>query len=177
MAGNTEVVVIGGGYAGVLAANRLMQRDDATVTLINPRQMFVERIRLHQHVGGSYDAAVDYREILADGVRLVVDTVTRIDAAERSVALATGGGVGYDYLIYAVGSGSTYHGVPGAAEFAYPVASVEGARRRGASRSASPFAACEAAHRLRSILAVAPASAAVTVVGAGPQGIETAAEL
>jgi NADH dehydrogenase len=159
MAGNTEVVVIGGGYAGVLAANRLMQRDDVTVTLINPRRRFVERIRLHQHVGGSYDAAVDYREILADGVRLVVDTVTRIDAAERSVALATGGGVGYDYLIYAVGSGSTYHGVPGAAEFAYPVASLE------------------AAQRLRSILDVAPASAAVTVVGAGPQGIETAAEL
>jgi NADH:ubiquinone reductase (H+-translocating) len=58
-----------------------------------------------------------------------------------------------------VGSGSTYHGVPGAAEFAYPVASLE------------------AAERLRSILDVAPATAALTVVGAGPQGIETAAEL
>jgi NADH:quinone reductase (non-electrogenic) len=61
-----------------------------TVTLINARSTFVERIRLHQLVGGSYDAVVDYREILADGVRLVVDTVTRIDAAARSVALATG---------------------------------------------------------------------------------------
>src|SRR4029450_8645594 len=138
MAGNTEVVVIGGGYAGVLAANRLMQRDDATVTLINPRRMFVERIRLPQHVGGSYDAAVDYREILADGVRLVVDTVTRIDAAERSVALATGGGVGYDYLIYAVGSSSTYHGVPGAAEFAYPVASLEAGEAARASLGVAP---------------------------------------
>src|SRR5262245_28939868 len=63
---NTDVVVIGGGYAGVQAANRLMQRDDVTVTLINPRPTFVERIRLHQLVGGSYDAVVDYREVLAE---------------------------------------------------------------------------------------------------------------
>ncbi len=159
MTENTDVVVIGGGYAGVLAANRLTQRDDVTVTLINPRPTFVERIRLHQLVGGSYDAVVDYREVLGEGIRLVVDTVTRIDAAERSVALATGGTVGYDYLIYAVGSVSDGSRVPGAAEFAYPVASLE------------------AAQRLRSVLDTAPATAALTVVGAGPQGIETAAEL
>ncbi|MFC3575675.1 NAD(P)/FAD-dependent oxidoreductase [Streptomyces yaanensis] len=159
MTENTEVVVIGGGYAGVMAANRLTQRDDVTVTLINPRPTFVERIRLHQVVGGSHDAVVDYREILGEGVRLVVDTVTRIDAAERSVMLATGGTVGYDYLIYAVGSGSADPCVPGAAEFAYPIAGLEEAQR------------------LRPIVDAAPATAAVTVVGAGPTGIETAAEL
>jgi choline dehydrogenase-like flavoprotein len=37
MTENTDVVVIGGGYAGVMAANRLTQRDDLTVILINPR--------------------------------------------------------------------------------------------------------------------------------------------
>src|ERR671911_296411 len=91
MAGNTDVVVIGGGYAGVIAANRLTQREDVTVTLINPRSTFVERIRLHQLVGGSRDALVDYREVLGEGIRLVVDTVTRIDAAERSGGAAAVG--------------------------------------------------------------------------------------
>lgn len=159
MTGNTEVVVIGGGYAGVLAANRLMQRDDVTVTLINPRPTFVARLRLHQLVAGTRDAAVDHREVLAEGVRLMVDTVTRINADERRVTLAAGGVVGYDYLIYAVGSGSTEPDVPGAAEFAYPMAALE------------------AAQRLRPVLDAAPGTAAVTVVGAGPTGIETAAEL
>lgn len=159
MTRHTEVVVIGGGYAGVMAANRLTQRDDVTVTLINPRPAFVERIRLHQLVGGSHDAVVDYRKVLAEGVELVVDTVTRIDAAGRSLALAAGGTVGYDYLIYAVGSGSADPGVPGAAEFAHPIAGLEEAQR------------------LRPVLEAAPATAAVTVVGAGPTGIETAAEL
>ncbi|MFD5552681.1 FAD-dependent oxidoreductase [Streptomyces sp. NPDC127068] len=85
---NVEVVVIGGGYAGVMAANRLTQRPDVTVTLVNPRPHFVERIRLHQLVGGSHPAVVDYRKVLAGGVGLVVDSVQRIDAAERGVTLS-----------------------------------------------------------------------------------------
>ncbi|PZG92648.1 FAD-dependent oxidoreductase [Streptomyces sp. NTH33] len=159
MTGNTHVVVIGGGYAGVMAANRLTLRDDVTVTLINPRPDFVHRVRLHQLVGGSDDAVVSYQHVLAEGVRLVVDTVTRIDAAERRVTPAAGGTLDYDYMIYAVGSGSAEPSVPGAAEFAYPIATLE------------------AAQRLRPVIDAAPATAPVTVVGAGPTGIETAAEL
>ncbi|MFC9582598.1 NAD(P)/FAD-dependent oxidoreductase [Streptomyces yangpuensis] len=159
MAENTEVVVIGGGYAGVMAANRLTQRADVTVTLINPRPEFVERIRLHQLVGGSDDAVVAYADVLGRGVRLLVDSVTGIDAGARRLTLASGGTAGYDYLVYAVGSGSADPGVPGAAEFAYPINSLEEAQR------------------LRPVLAAAPATAPVTVVGAGPTGIETAAEL
>ncbi|MFJ5156917.1 NAD(P)/FAD-dependent oxidoreductase [Streptomyces sp. NPDC088353] len=159
MTGNTHVVVIGGGYAGVMAANRLTLRDDVTVTLINPRPDFVHRVRLHQLVGGSDDAVVAYQDVMAEGVRLVVDTVTRIGAAERSVTLAADGTLDYDYLIYAVGSGSAELSVPGAAEFAYPIATLE------------------AAQRLRRVIDAAPATAPVTVVGAGPTGIETAAEL
>ncbi|MEV4472322.1 FAD-dependent oxidoreductase [Nonomuraea sp. NPDC049504] len=159
MTKSIKVVVIGGGYAGVLAANRLTQRDDVSVTLINALPSFVERIRLHQLVGGSDDAVVGYEDALAGGVRLVIDTVTRIGAADRSVTVATGGTIGYDYLIYAVGSGSADPRVSGAAEFAYPIATLAEAQR------------------LRSVLDAVPATAAVTVVGAGPTGIETAAEL
>ncbi|MFK0258545.1 NAD(P)/FAD-dependent oxidoreductase [Streptomyces sp. NPDC090445] len=159
MSENTHVVVIGGGYAGVMAANRLTQRDDVTVTIINPRPSFVPRLRLHQLVGGTHDAVVDFAGILAAGVRLTVDSVTRIDAAGRSVALASGGTVGYDYLLYAVGSGVAEPRVPGAAEFAHQIATLE------------------AAGHLRSVLDASPAEAAVSVVGGGPSGIETAAEL
>jgi NADH dehydrogenase FAD-containing subunit len=159
MTGNTHVVVIGGGYAGVMAANRLTLRDDVTVTLINPRPVFVHRVRLHQLVGGSDDAVLAFQDVLSEHVRLVVDTVTRIDAAERSVTLAAGGTLDYDYLIYAVGSRSAEPNVPGAAEFAYPIATLEEAQR------------------LRAVLDATPATAPVTVAGAGPTGIETAAEL
>ncbi|WP_039826563.1 NAD(P)/FAD-dependent oxidoreductase [Nocardia testacea] len=159
MSKNTDVVVVGGGYAGVMAANRLTQRDDVTVTVINPRPVFVPRLRLHQLVGGTHDAVVDYKDILAERVRLVVDSVTRIDAAGRTVTTGEGDTIGYDYLIYAVGSGTGGRQVPGAAEFAYPVATLE------------------AAQQLRTVLFDTPMTAPVTVIGGGPTGIETAAEL
>ncbi|SHN75595.1 NAD(P)/FAD-dependent oxidoreductase [Cryptosporangium aurantiacum] len=159
MTAHTEVLVVGGGYAGVMAANRLTQRDDVSVTLINPRPTFVPRLRLHQLVAGTHDAVVDYRDVLADRVRLVVDTATRIDAAGRSVTLTNGRAAGYDHLIYAVGSHSIEARVPGADEFAHPIATLE------------------AAQRLRSIVEAVPATAALTVIGAGPTGLETAAEL
>lgn len=100
-----EVAVIGGGYAGVAAANRLAGHDRVAVTLINPRPHFTERIRLHQLAAGTHEAVADYRDVLAGGVRLVAGTVTRIDAAGRALTLADGDTLGYDYLIYAVGSG------------------------------------------------------------------------
>jgi NADH:ubiquinone reductase (H+-translocating) len=160
----TKVVVIGGGYSGTLAANHLRMHGDweqPDITVVNPRPKFVERIRLHQHVAGNYDAAaVDYGTLLGEGIRLVVDSAIRIDTAAQQVELASGRALDYDYVIYAVGStGALPASVPGAAEFAYSVAELELAQRlRGALNELHP-------------------DAPVTVVGGGFTGIETAAEL
>lgn len=154
-----KIVVIGGGYAGTLAANRL-QYSGAEVTLVNPRPQFVQRIRLHQLAAGTGDATADYGTLLGDDVQLVVDNATRIDAASRSVRLASGNVLAYDYLIYAVGStGAVPASVPGAAEYAYPIAELEHAQR------------------LRAAIDEVHPDAPETVVGAGLTGIEVASEL
>jgi NADH dehydrogenase len=156
----TKVVVIGGGYAGTTAANHLRMREDLDITLVNARPKFVERIRLHQHVVGNYDATVDYDTLLGDGVRLVVDSVTRIDTADRKVEVASGAALDYDYVIYAVGSTAAVpSSVPGAAEYAHSVCELE------------------YAHWLRDMLDELHPDAPVTVVGGGLTGIEMAAEL
>ena len=127
---HTHIVVIGGGYAGTLAANHLRLRADVDITLVNPRPVFVERIRLHQLVAGSGIAAVDYGTLLGEGIRLVVDNAERINTADATVELASGAVLDYDYLIYAVGStGAVPTAVPGAVEFAYPIAELEHAER------------------------------------------------
>ncbi|MCK9794419.1 FAD-dependent oxidoreductase [Isoptericola sp. 4D.3] len=159
MSHRTQVVVVGGGYAGVMAANRLTTRDDVAVTLVNSRPTFVERIRLHQRAAGTHDAVVDYRSVLADRVRLEVATVERIDAPARRLTLADGATLGYDYLVYAVGSSSAAPTVPGAADHAFALGSLE------------------EADRLAPELAAAGPTSRVTVVGAGPTGIEVASEL
>ncbi len=156
----THVVVIGGGYAGTTAANHLRMRADVDITLVNPRPKFVERIRLHQHVARNYNATVDYGTLLGNGIELVVDSATRIDTAARRVELASQLDLDYDYIIYAVGStGATPASVPGASEFAYPIAELE------------------LAERLRDAIDELHPDAPVTVVGAGLTGIETASEL
>lgn len=156
----SHVVVLGGGYAGALAANRLQQAANIDITLINARPVFVERVRLHELVAGSGTATVDLAELIGPQVKLIVDTVARIDAADRSVALESGGAVQYDYLIYAVGSvGAVPASVPGAREFAYPISELEQAQR------------------LRTVLDQLPSTAPVCVVGGGLTGIEAAAEL
>ncbi len=156
----TKVVVIGGGYSGTLAANHLRLRADVDIAVVNPRPKFVERIRLHQFVAGNYDATVDYGTLLGEGVQLIVDNAARIDTASRTVQLASGRALDYDYVIYAVGStGAVPASVPGAAEFAYPIAEFE------------------LAERLRDALDELHPDAPITVVGAGLTGTETAAEL
>ncbi len=156
----TRVVVVGGGYAGTLAANHLRQCADIDITVVNPRPVFVERIRLHQLVADTGTATVDYGTLLGDGIRLVVDSADRIDTAGRRVLLSSGSALNYDYLIYAVGStGAMPPTVPGAAEFAYSVADLESAQR------------------LRYALTDLPLAAPITVVGGGLTGIETASEL
>ena len=156
----TRVVVVGGGYAGTLAANRLQQNPDIDITIINPRPKFVERIRLHQMVVRSGDATIDLGAMLGKDVRLIVDTAERIDASGRAVVLASGDAVPYDYLIYAVGStGTVPAGIPGAREFAYPISELE------------------QAERLRATLDRLPAHAPICVVGGGLTGIEAASEL
>ncbi|TDV57154.1 NAD(P)/FAD-dependent oxidoreductase [Actinophytocola oryzae] len=153
----TRIVVLGAGYSGQLAARLAARQRDTEVTLVNERDRFVERVRLHQLVSGQ-----DLRDRpLADlvkgtGIRLVIDRVTAVDAAEGSVALAGGETLPYDTLVYALGSRMDLASVPGAAEHAFTVATVE-----------------EAA-RLRARLA---SGEVVTVVGGGLTGIETVTEL
>lgn len=155
---STQVLVLGGGYAGVMAANRLSGRDDVAVTLVNPRPRFVERVRLHQVAAGTHRGLHDYAEVLGERVRVVVDEATHIDTAHRRVVPAGGTDLPYDHLVYAVGSHATDAGVPGASEHALAVSTFEAATRLHAALDATP-------------------TAPVVVVGGGPTGIETAAEL
>lgn len=97
-----RVVVLGGGYAGALAANRLQQNPSIDISVINPRPEFVERVRLHELVAGSGEATVDLAGLLGARVRLIVDTAERVDAPRQVVELQSGANVPYDYLIFAV---------------------------------------------------------------------------
>lgn len=164
-----RIVILGAGYAGVSAAGRLARRlhpDDVTVTLVNAEPDFVERVRLHQVATGQELRHRPLRDVLPDGVTLRVARVTAVDVDRRTVSVtgADGGPSGadelpYDTLLYALGSASADHGVPGVAEHAHEVAGRPGALR------------------LRDRLRELGAGGRVVVVGGGLTGIEAVSEI
>src|SRR5688500_17925096 len=116
MSSTPHIVVLGAGYTGLTAAKLLAKRIGATVTLINSRDRFVERMSNHQLATGQRLRDLPLCDLLeGTGVRLVVDRVTRIDPEQRQVELASGSEpVGYDLLVYALGSHADLDAVPGA---------------------------------------------------------------
>ncbi|MDT7750984.1 MAG: hypothetical protein QOD96_4646 [Pseudonocardiales bacterium] len=155
----TRIVVVGAGYAGLAAAKLAARWTGAEVTLVNAGDRFVERVRLHQLAAGQPLRDLPLAGLLrGTGVRLVVDRVTGIDAATRTVRLGERE-LGYDRLVYAAGSQADLDSVPGAARYAYPLASYP------------------EASRLRAHLADSGDGGTVAVVGGGLTGIEAAAEL
>ncbi|MFJ9078368.1 NAD(P)/FAD-dependent oxidoreductase [Streptomyces sp. NPDC102278] len=161
-----RIVVLGAGYAGAITAGRLakrLHRDDVEITLVNGDPEFVERVRLHQLAAGQDLRPRPLREVYAGtGVRLRVARVASVDADRKAVALTGERGpetLDYDTLVYALGSTTTDHGVPGVAEHAHNVAGKQDALR------------------LRARLAELEPGGTVLVAGGGLTGIEAATEI
>ncbi|MFT3660463.1 MAG: FAD-dependent oxidoreductase [Gordonia sp. (in: high G+C Gram-positive bacteria)] len=150
----TRIVIVGGGYAGCMAANRLRRKTDPAaveITLINARPDFVERVRLHQRIAGTGEPSSPLTDMLDDAVTLRIGTVTTLD--DGAVTLADGTALAFDRLIYAPGGAA--RGPAGTLAVGDP----------------------EQALTARARLAQLPDGAPVTVVGGGLTGIETATEI
>ncbi|MFK3984355.1 NAD(P)/FAD-dependent oxidoreductase [Micromonospora sp. NPDC050397] len=161
-----RIIVLGAGYAGAIAAGRLakrLRREDVTITVVNAEPDFVERVRMHQLATGQSLKPRPLAEMFAGtGVELRVAKVTGVDVDHRTVAVvdANGAGtLGYDTLVYALGSAWNSQDVPGSAEHAYEIAGRSGALR------------------LRERLARLDAGQTVVVVGGGLTGLEAATEI
>ncbi|NXY94019.1 FAD-dependent oxidoreductase [Streptomyces sp. BR123] len=165
-----RIVVLGAGYAGAFAAGTLARRlspADTEITVVNAVPDFVQRLRLHQLAAGQEIEAPKLADVFAGtGIRLRLAHVNAVDPERRTVAVtdAEGGGgeLGYDTLLYALGSHGADHGVPGVAEHAFDVAARPSALRLR--------------ERLDG-LSARDGGGNVLVVGDGLTGIETAAEI
>ncbi|MGS2615816.1 NAD(P)/FAD-dependent oxidoreductase [Micromonospora sp. LZ34] len=164
-----RIVVLGAGYAGAYVAGNLARRlspADTEITVVNAEPDFVERLRLHQLAAGQEIEARKLADVFAGtGIRLRLARVTAVDPECRVVAVADadgGGELGYDTLLYALGSHGDDRGVPGVTEHAFDIAARPSALRLR--------------ERLGS-LSRRDEGGRVLVVGDGLTGIETATEI
>lgn len=114
MAGVPQVVIIGGGFAG-LAAARQLKKAPCEVTIIDRHNHHVFQPLLYQVATAGLspgDIASPIRWILRRqrNVRVLLGNVERIDSAARKVWLDGQESVAYDYLIVAAGATHSYFG-------------------------------------------------------------------
>jgi len=180
--GKHRVVIIGGGFGGLYAAQRLGRATNVEVTLIDKRNFHLFQPLLYQvAVGGLSpgDIASPLRGVLSrqKNTQVLMGEVVDVDPQTKTVSLKGNDAqfqttLPYDTLIVATGMSHFYFGRDDWADIAPGLKTVEDAlemRRR-------IFAAFEAAEKTtdpdlqRALLTF-------VIVGAGPTGVELAGAL
>lgn len=165
----TRIVVLGAGYAGLLATLRLAgktKRKSVAITLIDARDAFVPRIQLHQVVTNQPVTTRPLTPMLTRrGVNFIQAWVTQLKPESNTITYKTDAGeqdIAYDHLVYALGSRIDRTTVPGVMEHAYTLdllgeQSVNALRER--------------------LTQLSEQGGRVVICGGGPTGIEAATEI
>jgi NADH dehydrogenase len=171
MSERRKVVIIGGGFGGLSAAQHL-HSDLVDVTVIDRRNYHLFQPLLYQVATGSLSAgevASPLRSILSrqKNTRVWLGTVVDIDPDSKRVSLADGATVPYDSLIVATGSQTSYFGHNEWQEWAPGMKSIEEAT----TIRHKILYAFEVAERIPD-LEQRRAWLTFVIVGAGPTGVE-----
>jgi sulfide:quinone oxidoreductase len=128
-----RILILGAGFGGLELSTKLSEAlgDDAEVTLIDKGEGFVfgySKLDIMFHGAGVDQVRLPYAEFVKPGVRLLRETVTAIDTAEKRVT--TDAGVHEaDYLVIALGADYDLDATPGMRELDSEFYSVAGAEK------------------------------------------------
>jgi len=168
-----RVVIVGGGFGGLLAAQGL-RKQSVDVTVIDRRNFHLFQPLLYQVATGALspaNIAAPLRSVLRKqrNTNVILGEATGFDLAGKTVKLADGAAIAFDSLIIATGSTHHYFGHDQWAESAPGLKTIEDAteiRRRVLSAFERAERTTDAAERARLLTFV--------VVGGGPTGVEMA---
>ena len=170
-----RVLVLGGGFAGIGAAQQL-KKSDAEVVVVDKHDYHTFQPLLYQVATGLLEQpAVGHpiRDLFhgQDNARVHQDQVTAVDLDARRVTFDELEPLPYDYLVFALGAEVNFFGVEGAADHAFPLYTLADAVRL----KDHVLRAWEEADRKPGV--IEDGALNVVVVGGGPTGIETAGAL
>jgi NADH dehydrogenase len=173
--GRPRVLVLGGGFAGIGAAQKL-KKSDVDVVVVDKRDYHTFQPLLYQVATGLLEQpAVGHpiRDLFhgQDNARVHQDEVTSIDLDARRVTFGELDPLSYDYLVLGLGAEVNFFGVEGAADHAFPLYTLADAVRL----KNHVLRAWEEADRKPGV--IEDGALNVVVVGGGPTGIETAGAL
>jgi NADH dehydrogenase len=167
-----RVLVLGGGFAGVGAAQKL-EEADAEVVLVDRHDYHTFQPLLYQLATGLIETTAvghSLRDLLERQGNTSVHkaTVSAVDLDAREVRFDELPPMTYDYLVLALGAEVNFFGADGAAEHSYPMYTLPNAVRL----KDHLLERWEAAERDPSL--VEDGALTIVIVGGGPTGVETA---
>jgi len=170
-----RVLILGGGFAGVGAAQKLNEAD-AEVVLVDRHDYHTFQPLLYQLATGLLETTAvghSLRDLLSRHDNTVIHKarVARIDLEQRSVEFDEIAPISYDYLVLGLGAEVNYFGTAGAPEHAFPMYTLPHA----VHLKDHLLERWEAADRDPSL--IEDGALNVVVVGGGATGVETAGAL
>ncbi len=127
-----HVVVLGAGYAGAGAIQSLQSEldDNARLTWISDTDYHLVLHESHRVIRDPTvrsDITIPTADIADPTTRFIQDTVTGLEPDERLIHLEDGEDVEYDYVLVALGSSTAFYGIPGMADHALTLKSLDDA--------------------------------------------------
>jgi len=131
--GRPRVLILGGGFAGMGAAQKLKDAD-ADVVLVDKHDYHTFQPLLYQFATGLLEnSAVGHalRDLVhgQENTAIHQATVTTVDLDAREVQFAEIAPLTYDYLVLGLGAEVNFFGTEGAAEHAFPMYTLPDALR------------------------------------------------
>ena len=128
-----RVIIVGGGMGGIAAAKELAHAP-VEVTLVDSRNYSLFQPLIYEVAGAIVnieDVTHAIRSLLRGqtNARIRLGTAVSVELERRELVLEDGERLGYDYLILAAGLRSDVTRVPGAAEHAMPMKTLDDALR------------------------------------------------
>lgn len=161
-----HVVVVGGGFGGIKAALELSKRRVGKITLIANTSYFLHHATLYATATGkSYaESVIPLEAIFAHhpNVTIVKDTMTHLDA-KRRIVVGKRGQYQYNELVLALGSVTTFFGIPGLKQRAFGIKTLD---------EVKTFQ-----NHIHDEVVEKKLDRDYFVIGAGPTGVELAAAL
>ena len=115
-----EVVIIGGGAAGITVAAQLLRKDRSLdIAIIEPSEKHYYQPAFTLVGAGTYslkDAERDEKDLIPQGAEWIKASATAVDPDNQTVTIDGGKEVSYDFLVVAAGIQYDWDAIPGLKE-------------------------------------------------------------
>lgn len=167
MVSNKRVLIVGGGFGGVKAAELLCKNSNLNVTLVSERPDFwYFPTMYHTATGAPEDlTSIPLGRIFEDkNIKIIIDTAVKIDRDANKLTLKSSKVVEYDILILSLGVVTNYFGIEGLKKYSFGVKTIDEANELKKNLH-------------KQLIDDGEPDLRYVVVGGGPTGIETAGQI